>query len=132
MPLTLQTRLLRILQEKEVTPFGASQSSPVNFAVICATHRNLAQRVAEGTFREDLLYRLREFALTLPPLREWPELSGFIQRRGASWAEKASHRAGPGSCATPDVSSLAGQRPPAAKCVEGTAGPRRRGRKRWG
>ncbi|WP_213221336.1 sigma-54-dependent Fis family transcriptional regulator, partial [Klebsiella michiganensis] len=80
MPLTLQTRLLRILQEKEVTPLGASQSSPVNFAVICATHRNLAQRVAEGTFREDLLYRLREFALTLPPLREWPELSGFIQR----------------------------------------------------
>lgn len=80
MPLTLQTRLLRILQEKEVTPLGASQSSPVNFAVICATHRNLAQLVAEGTFREDLLYRLREFALTLPPLREWPELSGFIQR----------------------------------------------------
>lgn len=80
MPLTLQTRLLRILQEKEVTPLGASRSSPVNFAVICATHRNLAQRVAEGTFREDLLYRLREFALTLPPLREWPELPAFIQR----------------------------------------------------
>ena len=80
MPLTLQTRLLRILQEKEVTPLGASRSSPVNFAVICATHRNLAQRVAEGTFREDLLYRLREFALTLPPLREWPERPAFIQR----------------------------------------------------
>ncbi len=80
MPLTLQTRLLRILQEREVTPLGASRSLPVNFAVICATHRNLAQRVAEGTFREDLLYRLREFALTLPPLREWPGLPAFIQR----------------------------------------------------
>ena len=78
MPLTLQTRLLRILQEKEVTPLGASQSSPVNFAVICATHRNLAQRVAEGTFREDLLYRLREYAFTIPPLRQWPELKQFI------------------------------------------------------
>ncbi|TLV21873.1 sigma-54-dependent Fis family transcriptional regulator [Klebsiella indica] len=80
MPLTLQTRLLRILQEKEVTPLGASQSVQVNFAVICATHRNLAQRVAEGTFREDLFYRLREFSLTLPPLRDWPELPTFIRR----------------------------------------------------
>lgn len=80
MPLTLQSRLLRVLQEKEVTPLGASRSSAVNFAVICATHRNLAQRVAEGTFREDLLYRLREFALMLPPLRKWPDLPAFIQR----------------------------------------------------
>jgi transcriptional regulator of acetoin/glycerol metabolism len=69
MPMLLQTRLLRVLQEKEVTPLGASQSTPVNFALICATHRNLAQHVADGTFREDLLYRLREFALTIPPLR---------------------------------------------------------------
>lgn len=80
MPLTLQTRLLRILQEKEVTPLGASQSVPVNFAVICATHRNLAQRVAEGSFREDLFYRLREFALTLPPLRQWPARAAFIRQ----------------------------------------------------
>ena len=70
MPLTLQTRLLRILQEKEVTPLGASQSSPVNFAVICATHRNLAQLVAEGTFREDLLYRINTIHIDLPPLRQ--------------------------------------------------------------
>lgn len=80
MPLTLQTRLLRILQEREITPLGASQSVQVNFAVICATHRNLAQCVAEGTFREDLFYRLREFSLTLPPLRDWPELPAFIRR----------------------------------------------------
>lgn len=91
MPLALQTRLLRILQEKEVTPLGASQSAPVNFAVICATHRNLAQRVAEGTFREDLLYRLREFALALPPLREWPELPAFIQRL---WQELGGNKRG--------------------------------------
>ena len=80
MPLALQTRLLRVLQEKEVAPLGGSRSWPVNFAVICATHRNLAQRVADGEFREDLLYRLQEFAMTIPPLRQWPALPAFIQR----------------------------------------------------
>jgi len=80
MPLALQTRLLRVLQEKEVAPLGSSKSWPVNFAVICATHRDLAARVAYGEFREDLLYRLQEFSLTIPPLRAWPDLEGFISR----------------------------------------------------
>ena len=80
MPLALQTRLLRVLQEKEVAPLGSSKSWPVNFAVICATHRDLAARVADGEFREDLLYRLQEFSLTIPPLRAWPDLEGFISR----------------------------------------------------
>lgn len=80
MPMPLQTRLLRVLQEKEVMPLGGNRGSPVNFALICATHRNLAQRVAEGAFREDLLYRLREYAFAIPPLREWPALAQFIPR----------------------------------------------------
>lgn len=51
----------------------------MNFALICATHRNLTQRVGAGkTFREDLLWRLREYALALPPLRRWPALETFI------------------------------------------------------
>ncbi|MFK8257356.1 sigma-54-dependent Fis family transcriptional regulator [Erwinia sp. AnSW2-5] len=80
MPLALQTRLLRVLQEKEVAPLGSSHTWPVSFAVICATHRHLPQLVADGTFREDLLYRLQEFSLTLPPLRDWPELPAFIRQ----------------------------------------------------
>lgn len=79
MPLALQTRLLRVLQEKEVAPLGSSRRWPVNFTVISATHRDLTQCVLEGEFREDLLWRLQEFSLTIPPLREWPALSGFIQ-----------------------------------------------------
>lgn len=61
-----------------MTPLGSSRSWPVNFAVVCATHRDLPQLVAEGGFREDLLYRLQEFSLTIPPLREWPALPAFI------------------------------------------------------
>lgn len=76
MPLALQTRLLRVLQEKEVAPLGSSRSWAVDFAVICATHRNLSQRVADGEFREDLLYRLQEYALTI--LWQWPALPAFI------------------------------------------------------
>ncbi|MRT51719.1 sigma-54-dependent Fis family transcriptional regulator [Raoultella sp. BIGb0399] len=91
MPMLLQTRLLRVLQEKEVTPLGASRSAAVSFAVICATHRNLAQHVTEGTFREDLLYRLREFALTIPPLREWTTLPAFIQQLWHDLGATARH-----------------------------------------
>ncbi|WP_422386055.1 sigma-54-dependent Fis family transcriptional regulator [Izhakiella australiensis] len=80
MPLALQTRLLRVLQEKEVSPLGETRSWPVQFAVICATHRNLHERVAKGEFREDLLYRLQEFTFAIPPLRQWQQLPGFINQ----------------------------------------------------
>ncbi|WLI76414.1 sigma-54-dependent Fis family transcriptional regulator [Kosakonia sp. H02] len=80
MPLALQTRLLRVLQEKKVTPLGANSSVDVNFALICATHQDLAARVQAGTFREDLLYRIQEFHLTIPPLREWQQVEGFIHK----------------------------------------------------
>lgn len=80
MPLTLQTRLLRVLQEKKVTPLGGNTVHPVEFALVCATHQDLALRVQQGLFREDLFYRIQEFHLRIPPLRQWPHIDRFILR----------------------------------------------------
>jgi transcriptional regulator of acetoin/glycerol metabolism len=69
MPLSLQARLLRVLQDHTVTPLGGAKSAPVDIAVICATNRRLRDEVAAGRFREDLYYRLNGLLVTLPPLR---------------------------------------------------------------
>jgi len=69
-PLGVQTKLLRILQEKQVTRLGNNAVTPVDVRVIAATNRELESLVKEGTFREDLLYRLNVFPITLPPLRD--------------------------------------------------------------
>ncbi|GAB3481612.1 sigma-54 interaction domain-containing protein [Marinomonas epiphytica] len=66
----VQVRLLRALQEGEVTPVGATKSQKVDVRVICATHKDLIQAISEGSFREDLFYRIAIGVLTLPPLRE--------------------------------------------------------------
>ena len=73
MPLTLQTRLLRVLEEREVVRVGGTRPIPVNVRIISATHCDLEQRVREGRFRADLFYRLAVLRLTLPPLRARPE-----------------------------------------------------------
>jgi two-component system response regulator GlrR len=68
MPMRLQVKLLRVLQENQVRPVGATEAVPVNVRVISATHRDLTQLMASGTFREDLFYRLNVVHIDMPPL----------------------------------------------------------------
>lgn len=69
MPMLLQAKLLRVLQERKVRPVGASREIEVDVRVIAATHCNLMQQIKDGGFRADLFYRLNVFPITLPPLR---------------------------------------------------------------
>jgi transcriptional regulator of acetoin/glycerol metabolism len=80
MPVSLQARLLRVLQERVVMPLGSSKSIPVNVAVICATNRNLRDMILRGAFREDLYYRLNGLVVKLPPLREREDLEVVVNR----------------------------------------------------
>ncbi|RUM30662.1 MAG: sigma-54-dependent Fis family transcriptional regulator [Aquifex sp.] len=73
LPLSLQPKILRFLQEKELKPLGSTKVKKVNVRVICATNRNLEDLVKEGKFREDLYYRLNVIRIHIPPLRERKE-----------------------------------------------------------
>ena len=80
MPLPLQTQLMRVLQERQVTPLGSARSVPVSVAIICATHHKLREKIEAKAFREDLYYRLNGLVVTLPPLRERTDLAALVRR----------------------------------------------------
>ncbi|TGP39946.1 sigma-54-dependent Fis family transcriptional regulator [bacterium M00.F.Ca.ET.228.01.1.1] len=80
MPYPLQVRLLRVLQERLVNPLGSAKSIPVDVAIICATHRDLREMIAQARFREDLYYRLNGLVVKLPPLRERTDLAAVIRK----------------------------------------------------
>lgn len=88
MPLNLQTRLLRVLAEKEIMPLGCEAPMKVDLHVICATLRNVEELVRNGEFREDLYYRLNGFTITLPPLRERQDKALLIENVIAAEAGK--------------------------------------------
>ena len=69
-PLPVQVKLLRVLEQNEITPVGGSQPAPLNVRILAATHQNLERNVAAGTFRNDLFFRLNVFEIHLPPLRQ--------------------------------------------------------------
>ncbi len=108
-PPAVQVRLLRVLQEREVQRVGGSSTVKVDVRVVAATNRDLERMVAEGSFRQDLYYRLAVFPVVLPPLRDRPEdlrplVEHLLARHAASmnrrvpavppdaWAALAAHR----------------------------------------
>ena len=80
MPVALQAHLLRVLQERQVTPLGSSKNVGVDVSIICASHRNLREMIEAKQFREDLFYRLNGLAVRLPPLRERSDLQALVHR----------------------------------------------------
>lgn len=88
MPFSSQTRLLRVLAEREVTPIGRTKAVSVDVRVIAATHRDLVERVKAGKFRDDLYFRLNGAVFTLPPLRQRGDLDWLIDRLLAERVER--------------------------------------------
>ncbi len=80
MPLAAQSRLLRVLQEREVTPVGSTERIPVDILLVSATNRPLSDRITSGEFRADLYYRINGLCLELPPLRERMDKRELIRR----------------------------------------------------
>ena len=95
-PLELQAKLLRVLQQEAVTPLGSTKSYPIDIRVICATNRNLYEMVKEGTLRSDLYYRLNVVNLEVPPLRQrkediLPLAEYFLANQAAFYAEEPKY-----------------------------------------
>ena len=101
MPLALQPRLLRVLQERELSPLGGGKPVPLDFALVCATHRDLQAAIEEGRFRADLYFRICDHVVRLPALRERAARTEVVQ---ALWARIGGGR----RLAEPALSLLCG------------------------
>ncbi len=104
LPLEVQTRLLRFVQERQLTPVGGSKPRTVDVRIIAATNQDLALRVRDGRFREDLYYRLNVVRLSVPPLRDRPDdilflAEHFLEKYAATYAKDARRLA-------PDAATL--------------------------
>lgn len=89
LPLNMQVKLLRVIQEKAVRAVGAAQENPVDVRILSASHKNLVQLITDGAFREDLYYRINVIELTIPSLRERKEdIPLFVEQLVATLADK--------------------------------------------
>ena len=119
LPLDVQPKLLRFLEQGEIMPVGENRPQPVDVRVLAATNADLEQRVAEGKFREDLYYRLSVIRIHVPPLRqrreEIPHLATFFLREASERLEQAGHAARLRRPRPVRAVLVAGQRPAAAQ-----------------
>lgn len=100
LPLLMQVKLLRAIQEKAVRPVGVAKEQAIDVRVLSATHRNLGKLVEDGHFRQDLYYRINVIQLHVPSLREHPDdipllVNHFLQRIATAWGTVAAHISDP-------------------------------------
>jgi DNA-binding NtrC family response regulator len=89
LPLAMQAKLLTVLQERKITRLGSSAAIPVDFRLVCATNMPLSQLVEEGSFRQDLLFRINTIVIEVPPLRERPEdIPSLVEYYTQHYAQK--------------------------------------------
>ena len=112
MPLSMQTRLLRVLQERQVSPLGGGKSVDVDFALICATHRKLREEADKGIFRSDLYYRINGLTVNLPALRERNDFQALTERILSKLNPERHVYLAPDLLAQLSRASLARQHPP--------------------